>query len=109
MTSDRPAIRCTVESMNYSASCMHVGDYFEVDERGLSIPEGRGFCWFAMASVIPLLHGRIGPGCDDWLDGAPLVACPDPPEGVYMRLQRIDNDTDSNDNDENNDDDTEMN
>ena len=87
--SERSVIRCTVESMNYSASCMHVGDSFEVDEHGLRLPEGGSFCWFAMASVIPLLNGRIGPGCDDWLDREPLVACPDPPEGVYMRLQRV--------------------
>jgi uncharacterized repeat protein (TIGR04076 family) len=85
-------IRCTVESMNYSACGMQIGDYFEVDERGLSVPDGHEFCWFAIASVVPLISGRIGGGDPDWLRRRPLVACPDPPEGLHMRLEVLDDD-----------------
>ena len=87
----RRTIRCTVESMNYSACGMVPGDSFEVDGDGeLSIPNGRPFCYFAIASVVPHLNGRQD---DDegqsWLDSKPLLACPDPPEALYMRLERL--------------------
>jgi uncharacterized repeat protein (TIGR04076 family) len=80
-------VRCTVEAMNYSACGMRVGDYFEVDGEGLTVPDGRPFCWFAIASVVPLLNGRLFD--DEWLDSKPLVACPDPPEALHMRLERL--------------------
>ena len=83
-------IRCTVESMNYSACGMVPGDYFEVDEVGeLSIPNNRPFCYFAIASVVPHLGGRLDGTGEDWLDSKPLLACPDPPEALYMRLERV--------------------
>jgi len=80
-------VRCTVVGMNYSACGLRVGDYFEVGPDGLVVPEGRPFCWFAIASVIPLVNGRLDD--DDWLDTRPLVACPDPPEALHMRLERV--------------------
>lgn len=83
-------IRCTVESMNYSACGLKVGDSFEVDEDGLLVNAEEGFCYFAIASVLPLLHGRVGIEGDAWLDERPLVACPDPPEALHMRLERVD-------------------
>lgn len=88
----RRVIRCTVESMNYSACGLRVGDSFEVDEDGLVVNAADGFCYFAIASVLPLISGRIGGGDDDWLDNRPLVACPDPPEALHMRLERVDRD-----------------
>ena len=82
-------VRCTVTSMQYSACGMEVGDYFEVGEDGVSVPDGKAFCWFAIASVIPLLNGRFGADGDAWLASRPLVACPDPPEALHMRLERL--------------------
>jgi uncharacterized repeat protein (TIGR04076 family) len=83
-------VRCTVESMNYSPCGLEVGDYFEVDEEGLSLPPGKSFCFFAIASVTPLLKGRLdSAGAEDWLASRPLLACPDPPEALHMRLERI--------------------
>jgi uncharacterized repeat protein (TIGR04076 family) len=83
-------VRCTVEAMNYSACGLEVGDYFEVGPEGLSLPEGKGFCFFAIASVAPLLNGRLdAPDADAWLASRPLVACPDPPENLIMRLERV--------------------
>ncbi|GAA0993013.1 putative repeat protein (TIGR04076 family) [Subtercola frigoramans] len=56
----------------------------------LSIPNGRPFCYFAIANVIPLLSGRLDtPAGQDWLASEPLLACPDPPEALYMRLKRV--------------------
>ena len=83
-------LRCTVESLNYSACGMQVGDHFDVVDGNLSLPTGRPFCYFALANVIPLLSGRLDtPAGEDWLATEPLLACPDPPEGVLMRLTRV--------------------
>ena len=90
----RSVIRCTVESMNYSACGLQIGDSFEVDEDGLVVHAPEGFCYFAIASVLPLISGRVRGGGDAWLDDRPLVACPDPPEALHMRLERVDRDAD---------------
>jgi uncharacterized repeat protein (TIGR04076 family) len=81
-------VRCTVDSMNYSACAMKPGDYFEVDAGGeLSMPDGQGFCYFAIASAVPHVTGYLGGA--DWPSPPPLVACPDPPEALYLRLERV--------------------
>lgn len=83
-------VRCTVESMNYSPCGLEPGDYFEVDDEGLSLPSGKPFCFFAIASVTPLLKGRLDSvSAEGWLASRPLLACPDPPEALYMRLEQI--------------------
>lgn len=84
--SDR-VVRCTVESMAYSACGLRVGDSFQVGPDGVRMPDGQPFCWFAMASVISMLKGRVGDDLDGWLATEPLLACPDPPEALLMRLE----------------------
>ncbi len=81
-------VRGTVESMNYSACGLRVGDSFEVHDGQLRLPPGQSFCFYALASIIPLLSGHAGRE-DGWLDACPLVACPDPPEALYIRLLRM--------------------
>lgn len=76
--------------MNYSACGLVPGDAFEVDQDGLRITRGSGFCMFAIASVLPLLQGRIGePDLEQWLAGRPMVNCPDPAESLRMRLEPL--------------------
>lgn len=87
-------VRCTVESMNYSACGHEPGDSFEIDDAGVSIPtgpSGDGFCYFAVAAVAQLLSERQAAegGAGEWLAGRPVVMCPDPPEGFRMRLESI--------------------
>jgi uncharacterized repeat protein (TIGR04076 family) len=79
-------IRCTVESMNYSACGLRIGDWFELGDDGISLPPGGGFCWFAIAAALPALVGRIDD--DAWFACAPRIACPDPPEALHMRIER---------------------
>jgi len=80
-------IRCTVTSMNYSACGMAVGDWFEVGPEGFSMPDGQHFCYFAIASVLPLINGPLGKDdVDGWFDSKPVVQCPDPPEALRMTL-----------------------
>lgn len=86
-------VRCTVESMNYSA-CGHLpGDSFEVDADGIQIPggpSGEGFCYFAVATVAQMITEFRGTeGAEEWLAERPVVMCPDPPEGLRMRLEAV--------------------
>lgn len=69
---------------------MSVGDTFEVGQDGLRIPENTGFCFNAIASALSLLNGRFGDDRDTWLASRPLIACPDPPEALHMRLEIVD-------------------
>ena len=69
---------------------MKVGDYFDVTNSSeIRIPEGKHFCMYAIASVLPLLPAkqRRLPN-DDWLENDSLVACPDPDEKLVMKITR---------------------
>ena len=85
-------LRVVVDRIEGRPDCgMQVGDYFEVTNSSeLRIPEGKHFCMYAIASVLPLLPAkqRQLPD-DDWLEKDSLVACPDPDERLVMRIERI--------------------
>ncbi|GAB6896969.1 TIGR04076 family protein [Kineosporia succinea] len=83
-------VRCTVEDMNYSACALQVGDWFELSPTGLTVPEGKRFCYFAIASVIPAVLGHLDTATPDaYLTGRPLIACPDPPENLHIRVEPV--------------------
>ena len=67
------------------------GDYFEVTESSrVRIPEGKHFCMYALAAVLPLLPAKQRKlPAGDWLERDSLVACPDPDDRVIMRIERI--------------------
>ena len=84
-------LRVTVESIEGRSVCgMAVGDYFELTHSSrLTIPAGRHFCVYALASVLPLLPAKQRAlGEDDWLAHEELVCCPDPDERLVMRIER---------------------
>ena len=66
------------------------GDFFDVvASNELRLPEGRHFCIYALAAVLPLLPAKqrvLPPG--DWLEQDTEVCCPDPDERVIMRIER---------------------
>ena len=84
-------LRVVVESIGGRSVCgLSVGDYIDlVDSSRLQLPPGRHFCVFALASVLPLLAAkqRRLPEAD-WLERDTLVSCPDPEEGLVMRIER---------------------
>ncbi|WP_040586814.1 TIGR04076 family protein [Sciscionella marina] len=83
-------IRCTVEAMNYSACGMSVGDRFDIHGGELSLPQGRGFCFYAIAAVANAMAGRENDmTLQDWASEQPLIACPDPPENLVMRMRHL--------------------
>lgn len=85
-------LRVTVAAIEGRSVCgLEVGDFFEVTESSrLRIPDGKHFCLFALAAVLPLLPAKmraLDPA--DWLTQDSLVACPDPDERVILRIERI--------------------
>jgi uncharacterized repeat protein (TIGR04076 family) len=84
-------LRVTVERIEGRSTCgLEPGDYFELTESSrVRIPEGKHFCVFALAAVIPLLiakERKLPAG--DWLEQETFVACPDPEERLIMRIER---------------------
>jgi uncharacterized repeat protein (TIGR04076 family) len=85
-------VRVTVERIEGRSVCgLQVGDWFEVTESSrVRIPEGRHFCLYALASVLPLIPAKQRKLPDgDWLEQDSLVACPDPDERMIMRIERL--------------------
>ena len=85
-------LRVTVERIEGRSVCgLAVGDYFEVTESSrVRIPDGKHFCLFAIQAVLPLLPAKMRrlPE-EDWLEQDNLVCCPDPEEGLVMRIERL--------------------
>jgi uncharacterized repeat protein (TIGR04076 family) len=85
-------LRVTVNSIEGRSACgLSVGDYFELTRSShLTIPPGRHFCIFALAAALPLLPAKQRALAeDDWLETEALVCCPDPGEGLVMRIERL--------------------
>jgi uncharacterized repeat protein (TIGR04076 family) len=77
--------------MNYSACGLRVGDHFELSPDGVTTPEGTGFCYFAVANVMAAVLGHLdAPEPDRYLRSRPLIACPDPPEALHIRVDVLD-------------------
>jgi uncharacterized repeat protein (TIGR04076 family) len=84
-------LRLVVDRIEGRSVCgMAVGDYCEVSGSSqLSIPAGRHFCLYALASALPLLPAKqrpLAPG--DWMAKDAEIACPDPDERLIMRVER---------------------
>ncbi|TVR23432.1 MAG: TIGR04076 family protein [Anaerolineaceae bacterium] len=85
-------LRVTVVEIRGRSVCgLAVGDFFElINSSQLRIPSGKHFCVFALASVLPLLAAKQRQmAAADWLERDSLVACPDPEEGLIMKIERI--------------------
>lgn len=85
-------IRVTVAEIGGRSVCgLRVGDWFEVRESSrVVIPEGKHFCLYALAAVLPLIPAKQRELAEnDWLASDNLVACPDPDERLIMKIERI--------------------
>ncbi len=85
-------LRVSVESIGGRSVCgMRVGDHFELSRSSaITIPAGKHFCAFAMASVLPFLAAKqrtLDPA--DWLAADHRFACPDPDEKLVMRIELV--------------------
>lgn len=84
-------LRVVVDRIEGRSVCgMQPGDYFElVASNELRLPDGKHFCIYALAAVLPVLSAkqrRNPPG--DWIELDTEVCCPDPDERLVMRIER---------------------
>jgi uncharacterized repeat protein (TIGR04076 family) len=85
-------LRVTVDRISGRSVCgLEVGDYFDVlSSSRVEIPSGKHFCMYAMAAALPLLPAKQRQLPEsDWLEHDVEVQCPDPEEGLVMRIERI--------------------
>jgi len=85
-------LRVTVSEIRGRSVCgLRVGDWFELrNSSHLVLPEGRHFCIYALSAVLPVLAAKQRELSEhDWLSSDNLVACPDPEEGLIMRIERL--------------------
>lgn len=85
-------LRVTVDRIEGRSVCgLAVGDFFDVvNSSEVRIPDGKHFCMYALASVLPLLPAKQRPlASGDWMGRDTEVACPDPEERLVMRIERI--------------------
>ena len=85
-------LRVTVVEIRGRSVCgLNVGDYFELTESSrLRIPADKHFCVYALSAVLPLLAAKQRDLSEnDWLASDSTVHCPDPEEGLVMRIERI--------------------
>ncbi len=85
-------LRVTVVEIRGRSVCgMKVGDSFELrNSSQLVLPHGQHFCIYALAAVVPLLPAKQRDLSDnDWLASDNLVVCPDPDEGLVMKIERL--------------------
>ena len=84
-------LKVTVESIEGRSVCgLAVGDCFSLTNSiELRLPDGKHFCIYALAAVLPLLPAKQRQLPEsDWLEQDSLVCCPDPDERVVMRITR---------------------
>ena len=87
----QPHVRVVVDRADNPRCGLQLGDYFDVVGAIVTVPSGKPFCLYAMAAVIPVITSRLTDlPEDDWLERKPWISCPDPAEGIVMRLDRID-------------------
>jgi uncharacterized repeat protein (TIGR04076 family) len=90
-TSAAPRVRVVVDRADSPRCGLAMGDSFEVSGSSLTIPSGKPFCLYAMNAVFGVLGSRLEElPADHWLERKPWICCPDPTDGVVMRLDRVD-------------------
>ncbi|TDI35169.1 MAG: TIGR04076 family protein [Acidobacteria bacterium] len=85
-------LRVTVVEIRGRSVCgMKIGDSFELrNSSQLALPDSQHFCIYALAAVLPLLAAKQRELSDnDWLASDNLVVCPDPDEGLVMKIERL--------------------
>lgn len=71
--------------------CNHkVGDYFELSGENLSIPKGKTFSIYALATLLLFLPAKQREtDKNDWMTTDNEIACPDPHCGARFKITRI--------------------
>ena len=59
----------------------NVGDFFEIRNGRLYLPDGKFICIYALQSIMPLIPAKerdLVPDEKDWLPRVSRISCPDP-------------------------------
>jgi len=59
----------------------NVGDFFEIRNGRLYLPDGKTICIYALQSIMPLIPAKerdLVPDEKDWLPRVSRISCPDP-------------------------------
>ena len=73
-----------------STHCSHkVGDFFEVENDVIRIPEGKHVCIWSLSSLLPFLSARqrSDEKSGNWLFGVEYIHCPDPDGKVVWKIE----------------------
>ena len=74
-----------------SSYCAHkVGDFFEVENDTIKIPDGKHVCIWSLSSLLPFLSAcqRSDEGKADWLFTVEYIHCPDPNGKVVWKIEK---------------------
>lgn len=85
-------LRICVDRIEGRSVCgLEVGDYIDVVRSNeMRLPEGKHFCMYAFAAVLPMIAAKQRDlPADDWMSKDSHVACPDPEERLVMRIDRL--------------------
>ncbi|MFW9995201.1 MAG: TIGR04076 family protein [Candidatus Odinarchaeota archaeon] len=82
-----------VKVANVEGSCgVHkTGDYFEIRDDALYIPEGKRVCTWSLSTLLPFLSACQRQITDkkDWLPNVGEIHCPDPEGKVYWQIEKL--------------------
>ena len=83
-------VRATITKMQGRCPYHKKGDYVEVEDDLLTIPEGRKLCIWSLSSLLPFLSAvqREHDEPSDWLSGVDRIQCPDSSVGVIWEIEK---------------------
>jgi uncharacterized repeat protein (TIGR04076 family) len=83
-------VRATVVSMKGRCPYHKKGDYIDVEDDLLTIPDGRKVCIWSLSSLLPFLSAvqRKHDEPSDWLSDVDFVHCPDSKVGVLWEIKK---------------------
>lgn len=88
-----PSLRITVVRLDKPKSSMRVGDWFEIHNSQLRIPDGKSICPYAFAAVATVVALRqMDLPSDNWFVRKPFICGPDAEENLVMRVETISKD-----------------
>lgn len=89
------AVKLVVKVVKVGSSyCPHkVGDFFEVENDVVRIPEGKHVCLWSLSSLLPFLSARQRSNAtsSDWLFSVEHIHCPDPDGKTIWKIENASN------------------
>jgi len=86
-------LRVEVEEVKgFCDSPMEAGDYFEVKDGKIIIPDKKGICMWALQSMMAFFPAKMREIDEenDWISHTERFSCPDPNGQVIFKISRID-------------------